>query len=153
MRRLLPTVERTILVELTLNLVVVTGVVTGVFFIVSVLQFMIRHADLPMDAILTVLPHLLLALFNWTVPSSLLLATIMTYGRMGEDQEVTALRACGVPLYHVLLPAIFVGVVASGLSYEVEVSLQHTRFRGIGDVVGDPEELHARSASQATTFA
>ncbi len=117
MRRLLPTVERTILVELLLNLVLVTGVVTGVFFIVSVLQFMIRHADLPMETIFAVLPHLLLALFNWTVPSSLLLATIMTYGRMGEDQEVTALRACGVPLYHVLLPAIFVGVLASGLSF------------------------------------
>jgi len=123
MRRLLPTVQRAILVELLANTVLVTAVVTGVFFVGSLLQFMVRNGDLAIEAILTVLPHLLPALFTWTVPSSLLLATIMTFGRMGEDQEVTALRACGVSLYHVLLPAVFVGVVASGICFVVNADL------------------------------
>ncbi len=100
-----------------MNLLLVTGVVTGVFFVGSLLQFMVRQRELGMGAIFAVLPHLLPALFTWTLPSSLLLATIMTFGRMGEDSEVTALRACGVPLYHVLLPAVFVGVALSGLCF------------------------------------
>ncbi len=113
--RTILTLERAILFELLVNLVLILCVMTGVFFIASLIQFLGKAQELGLGLVLTALPHLLPGLAAWTIPSSLLLATIMTYGRMSEDNEVTALRAGGVPVYHVVAPALLVGMCLSGV--------------------------------------
>jgi lipopolysaccharide export system permease protein len=114
--RLLTVLERKILLELTGNLVLILIVTTGVFFLGGMIQFLMRASDLGLDLVLAVLPSLFPSLAAWTIPSSLLLATVMTFGRMAEDNEITALRAGGVNLYHVVLPALFLGTILSGAS-------------------------------------
>jgi len=111
---LLLTLERTILLELLVNLALILCVMTGVFFIGSLIQFLGKARELGLGLVLSAMPHLLPGLAAWTIPSSLLLATIMTYGRMSEDNEVTAIRAGGVPIYHVVVPALLVGMLLSG---------------------------------------
>jgi len=41
-----------------------------------------------------------------TVPFALLMASLMTFGRMGADNEITALKANGVSLLRILMPAL-----------------------------------------------
>jgi len=49
-----------------------------------------------------------------SVPCGVLVGVLMTYGRMAQDNEVVALRASGINLIRVVLPAIGASVLAAG---------------------------------------
>ena len=51
-----------------------------------------------------------------TFPMATLLATIMAFSRLTGDSEITALRAGGVSLYKLILPALIVGLLMSGVT-------------------------------------
>jgi len=52
-----------------------------------------------------------------SIPMGVLLGTLLAVGRLSGDQEITALRACGISLSRVLGPFIVVGIVLSGLTF------------------------------------
>jgi len=94
------------------------GVITTVLF----LQFLIRAVDRflgkGLDA-LTIFEYLYLNL-AWiialSVPMSLLISSVMTFGRMSQQNEITALKSAGVSLYNIIKPALWFGTfVAVGL--------------------------------------
>ena len=45
------------------------------------------------------------------VPMSVLIATLMAYGRMSSDNEITALRTCGISYLKILMPSLFFGIL------------------------------------------
>ncbi len=47
-------------------------------------------------------------------PMAVLTATIMAFGRLAADNEITAVRASGVSLYQILLPLVFVAALLTG---------------------------------------
>ncbi len=49
--------------------------------------------------------------FSITVPMSLIMAVIMTFGRLADDNELTAFRMAGYPLHSMLLPPLIVGLL------------------------------------------
>ena len=51
-----------------------------------------------------------------TFPMATLLATIMAFSRLSSDGEITALRAGGISLYKLILPALIVGLLMSGIT-------------------------------------
>ncbi|MFW6028955.1 MAG: LptF/LptG family permease [Halanaerobiales bacterium] len=51
-----------------------------------------------------------------TFPMGTLLATIMGYSRLSGDSEITALRAGGVSIYKLILPALILGLLMSGIT-------------------------------------
>ena len=94
------------------------AVITTVLF----LQFLIRAVDRflgkGLDA-LTIFEYLYLNL-AWiialSVPMSLLISSVMTYGRMAQQNEITALKSAGVNLYNIIKPAmLFSSLVGIGL--------------------------------------
>jgi lipopolysaccharide export system permease protein len=51
-----------------------------------------------------------------SIPMAVLMATLMAFGQLNADNELTALRASGVSLWRVMLPAIAAaGVVCAGM--------------------------------------
>ena len=44
------------------------------------------------------------------VPMAVLVSTLMAFGRLSQDNEITALRSSGVSLYHLVLPALIASV-------------------------------------------
>lgn len=46
-----------------------------------------------------------------TFPMATLLGTIMSYGRLSGDNEITALRAGGISVYRLVIPALFLGIL------------------------------------------
>jgi lipopolysaccharide export system permease protein len=45
-----------------------------------------------------------------TVPMATLIGVLMAMGQLASDQEVTALKACGISLYRLTLPMISIGI-------------------------------------------
>ena len=87
------------------------GVITTVLF----LQFLIRAVDrflgkgLDVWIILEYLYLNLAWIIALSVPMSLLISTVMTYGRMSQDNEITALKAAGVSVFSIIKPAVLFG--------------------------------------------
>jgi lipopolysaccharide export system permease protein len=48
-----------------------------------------------------------------TVPMSVLLASIMSFGRLSVDNEVVAFKSCGINIYSLLKPTIFAALLLS----------------------------------------
>ena len=49
----------------------------------------------------------------WTFPMSMLLASLLTCGRLSSSSEITAMKSCGVGFFRIATPAIVLGLVVS----------------------------------------
>ena len=54
------------------------------------------------------------SIIMWTFPMSMLLATLLTFGRLSSSSEITAMKSCGISFRRIAAPAIFLGVIVSG---------------------------------------
>src|SRR3989338_1742132 len=52
-------------------------------------------------------------LLSFSVPMSILTATLLCFGRLSSDNEITAMRASGVSLYKMSFPVIMIGLALS----------------------------------------
>lgn len=90
---------------------------------------MIVGKDLPTSIILKVFFYQIGWMIALSVPMSALVATLMAFGRLTSDFEVTALKASGVHLMRIMFPVILAAcAVAYGLVYfnnEVLPDLNH----------------------------
>lgn len=53
----------------------------------------------------------------YSFPMSMLLAAMMTYGRLSGDSEIIALRSGGVSVYRLVMPAIVIGIIITGITF------------------------------------
>ena len=49
----------------------------------------------------------------WTFPMSMLLATLLTFGRLSSSSEITAMKSCGISFGRIAAPAILLGLIVS----------------------------------------
>ena len=93
------------------------GVITTVLF----LQFLMRAIDrflgkgLDVFIILEYLYLNLAWIIALSVPMSLLISSVMTYGRMSQENEITALKSAGVNLFSIIKPALWFGSIVGFL--------------------------------------
>jgi lipopolysaccharide export system permease protein len=52
-----------------------------------------------------------------SIPMGVLLGTLLSVGRLNSDNEIVALRACGISLYRVLAPYFVVGILLSCVTF------------------------------------
>src|SRR5690606_33574528 len=52
-------------------------------------------------------------ILNWTLPISVLVATLVTFAMMSKNNEVTAMKSSGVSLYRLGLPIIGIAAILS----------------------------------------
>lgn len=53
------------------------------------------------------------AIIMWTFPMSMLLATLLTFGRLSSSSEITAMKSCGISFFRIAAPAIILGFIFS----------------------------------------
>ena len=112
------TLNKYLLKQSFIPFVLSVAVITTVLF----LQFLIRAVDRFLGKgldVITIFEYLYLNL-AWiialSVPMSLLISSVMTFGRMAQQNEITALKSAGVNIYNIIKPAIWFGsLVAIGL--------------------------------------
>jgi len=49
----------------------------------------------------------------WTFPMSMLLAVLLTFGRLSSSSEITAMKSCGIGFSRLAMPAIILGIGVS----------------------------------------
>lgn len=49
----------------------------------------------------------------WTFPMSMLLASLLTFGRLSSNSEITAMKSCGISFSRIAMPALILGFVVS----------------------------------------
>ncbi len=93
---------------------------------VAVLAIVVDYTQISGDvqsnhiAFHTVLAYYRFMLFqivNWTLPISVLVATLITFGLFSKSNEVTAWKSAGLSLYRVAMPIVGIAAVMSVLSY------------------------------------
>lgn len=45
------------------------------------------------------------------VPMAVLMASLMAFGRLSADNEITAMKACGINIYHIIAPVVLTSIV------------------------------------------
>jgi LPS export ABC transporter permease LptF len=93
--------------------VVVLSVVLVLGNIFKELLDLLINRDVPLKYVLLFMLYVLPFSLAFTVPWGFLTAVLLIFGRMSADNEMIALRACGVSLLRICLPVL---AVAAGLS-------------------------------------
>ena len=88
------------------------------FEFVLLLGFSIQmlHKGLDVPSLFSVLPYMALYTIPHALPSSLLTATVMSYGRLSADNEITAIKTAGIHLHNLVTPIVVMGVFFSMLA-------------------------------------
>ncbi|MDH4038413.1 MAG: LptF/LptG family permease [Candidatus Krumholzibacteria bacterium] len=94
------------------------AVITFVF----IMDFILRYIDLflgkgvKFHIVLQVFALSLGHMFALIIPMAVLPATLMTYGNLSGENEITAMRACGVSLYRMIVPGLIgAALMSAGL--------------------------------------
>jgi len=59
------------------------------------------------------------------IPLSILLASLITFARLSADNEITAMRACGIGFHRFLLPVLAFSLIIYGADLYLAVKVQH----------------------------
>ena len=98
----------------------------GAFFIclfVFVMQFLWRYVDdlvgkgLTMDVLGQFFWHVSVYLVPTSLPLAVLLASLITFGNMGENLELLSMKAAGVPLVRVMRPILLLIIPLSAFVF------------------------------------
>jgi LPS export ABC transporter permease LptG len=86
----------------------------------------------------------LFQIVNWTLPISVLVSTLITFGIFSKNNEVTAFKSGGISLYRVALPVLGLAALVAVLSYFMgdyilpysnqRVEQLHAKIKGKGPV-------------------
>jgi LPS export ABC transporter permease LptG len=77
----------------------------------------IRTNHIPFHIVAAYYRFLIFQVLNWTLPISVLVATLVTFSMLAKNNEVTAIKSGGVSLFRVAMPIVFVAVVISVFAY------------------------------------
>lgn len=111
--------DRYILREFTKVLLLVLVSVVALFVIVEYTEISrdVRENGVAASTLLRYFRFQIFTVLNWTLPISVLVATLVTFGILSKNNEVTAIKSGGVSLYRVAAPIIFVAAIISVLAY------------------------------------
>ncbi len=80
----------------------------------------------------------------YALPISVLLATLMTYGRLNNDNEVIAFQSCGVSIYKLITPALILSLAVTAVSFIFnEIVVPSANYRATSILVSSIKEEHS----------
>lgn len=103
--------------------VVVLSVVLVLGNIFKELLDLLINRDVPLKYVLLFMLYVLPFSLTFTVPWGFLTAVLLIFGRMSADNEMIALRACGVSLLRICLPVLGVGILLSLFTFWINAQV------------------------------
>jgi lipopolysaccharide export system permease protein len=131
------------------------------FFIVEIiliLQFLWMYIDdlagkgLEMKILAELLVQFSLTFVPMALPLAILLASLMTFGNMGEFSELTALKSSGIPLQRIMRPVIVLVLFICGISFLFSNNVQPYSNRKARTLLYDIRRKRPEMNIQAGTF-
>ncbi|HYM59923.1 MAG TPA: LPS export ABC transporter permease LptG [Thermoanaerobaculia bacterium] len=111
--------DRYVLREFLRNLALVLISTIALALIISYTELSgdIRDNHIPLQTVLTYYRFMIPQIVNWTLPISVLVSTLVTFGVLAKNNEVTAAKSVGLSLYRVALPIVFIAAIMSIAAY------------------------------------
>ncbi|MGF1496440.1 MAG: LptF/LptG family permease [Elainellaceae cyanobacterium] len=122
-RSWLPTpsvMDRYIATELLFPFLFGVGAFSSLGISVGALFDLIRRVSeygLPLSSAIEILLLRLPEFVSYSFPMAVLLATLMTYSRLSSDSELVALKGCGVSVYRMVIPALVLSLLVTGIMF------------------------------------
>lgn len=80
---------------------------------------------------------------SYALPVSILLATLITYGRFSSDSEIIAFRSCGISLARLIVPALLLCFVVTGITFFcTELVVPSANYRANSILITSIHEEH-----------
>jgi len=114
-------IDRYILREFLKVLALVLISVIALFIIVDYNEIAsdVRKNAIGIETLLSYYRFQIFYVLNWTLPISVLVSTLVTFGILSKNNEVTAIKSGGVSLYRIAVPILAVAAVISIFAYFV----------------------------------
>lgn len=112
--------DRYILVELLVPFFFGLGIFTSLGVSIGTLFDLVRRVTESGLLLGVAVQILLLKMPNFIVlafPMSILLASLMAYSRLSSDSELIALRSLGISLYRLIVPALLLSLMVTGVTF------------------------------------
>jgi lipopolysaccharide export system permease protein len=129
-----------------------------IVLIILILQFLWMYIDelagkgLEFKILAELLFQFSLTFVPMALPLATLLASLMTFGNMGEYSELTALKSSGVPLRRIMLPVIFFVTIIAAISFFFSNNVQPYSYRKARTLLYDIRRKRPELNIQAGTF-
>jgi lipopolysaccharide export system permease protein len=112
--------DRYVLSELVKPFLFGVGIFSAIGLAAGVLFDLLRqitNIQLPLTLALQILGLQLPYFMTLAFPMAVLLACLQCFARLSGDGELTALRACGVSFYRLMVPVLLFGLLVTGLTF------------------------------------
>lgn len=112
-------IDRYILIEFlkTLGVVILSTAVVWVIVDYTEIVEEITDNNVPLEVVVSYFRYRTLQILDSVLPISVLIATLITFGVLAKNNEITAIKSNGVSLYRIALPVIAIAVFLSFISY------------------------------------
>jgi lipopolysaccharide export system permease protein len=118
--------DRYIFMQLLLPFLFGVGAFSSIATSVGSVFELIRQVTqygLPLEIAIKVLMLTMPEFIGYSFPMSMLLSTMMTYGRLSADSEIIALRSAGVSVYRLVVPALVLSLMVTGMTFMLQESI------------------------------
>ena len=113
-------VTKSFLITFAMAILVLTFAMTGANLI-RVLDFASRGIPLEIFGKYTL--YILPRVLTFTVPWAVMVAAVLIFGRMSADNEITAMRACGISIIQIISPLLLITFLMTLLCLFLQVEL------------------------------
>lgn len=112
--------DRYIIVQLLMPFLFGVGAFSSIILAVGSLFDLVRQvaeAGLPLTVAIEVMALKMPQFIVYSFPMSILLSGMMTYSRLSGDSEIIAFRSCGISVYRLILPALILSTIVTGITF------------------------------------
>jgi LPS export ABC transporter permease LptF/LPS export ABC transporter permease LptG len=93
-----------------------------VFTVFELIGSILQH-HIALGVVLEYLLYISPQMLYMTIPVAILVGVLLTFGLMSKSNEITALKATGVSVYRLLVPALTVAIALSGAQFALDATL------------------------------
>ena len=113
-------VVKSFLLAFFMAILILTFAMTGANLI-KVLDFVSR--GIPLSVFGTYTLYMMPRILTFTVPWAVMVAVMLVFGRMSADNEITAMRACGISILQIASPLLLITVALTALCIYLQVEV------------------------------
>jgi lipopolysaccharide export system permease protein len=112
--------DRYIITQLLMPFLFGVGAFSSIILAVGSLFDLVRQvaeAGLPIAVAIEVMALKMPQFVVFAFPMSILLSGMMTYGSFSASSEIIAFRSCGISVYRLILPALILSLIVTGVTF------------------------------------